>query len=758
MNKIYRLKFDKRRRELVVVSELATGAGKTTEGRAGTSCLLAGKLALLALLTGLITGGLPAMALANPDLPTGGNIFAGQGSISSSGNQMTVNQNSQNMVANWNSFDIGQNHTVEFIQPSSSAAVLNRVTGGHESRILGSLKANGQVFLINPNGVVFGGGARVNTSGFMVATKSISDADFMNGSRTFSGGSQPGAQIINQGSLTTTKGGFIVLAADQVKNSGHITTLSGRTALVATDAVTLQLDGQGLTSVTTTGSVVNALVENRGLISATDGQVWLTARGRDMLLNSVMNNSGTVDATGLSERGGSIVLDGGDSGVVSQSGTLHADGNTTGGKITLEGENIHLASGSLTFATGKTGGGEVYVGGGWQGKDGTIRNASKVVMDKGATIDVSATSTGHGGTAVLWSDDYTNFQGDIHAKGGALSGNGGRVETSSHNNLQAFGNVGSSARYGNAGEWLLDPSDVTIVGSGTDAGITNAGGIFSPTASGAQILNTSINNQLNNGTNVKIQTSDTAGQMGNIIVNTSIRKTLGGDATLTLLADKDITISAGAGITSSLGKLSLNLHTKSIDDDASITVGTRNGLDTLILLNGGDFYAGETPASKAGETTISLLNTTVSAGYITLNGTGYDGESHGVLLDGVKMKADSDITIKGKGSYQKDYESNQSVLIKDSSLESVALDISGTGTDIATGLLRSGWTGVSINKSSAKVTKTGIVSGASIRGTALVLSGGVGVSGNILFTGTSTGTGTGTSISGDITGGMVKGI
>ncbi|EEG5675030.1 filamentous hemagglutinin N-terminal domain-containing protein, partial [Salmonella enterica] len=463
MNKIYKLKFDTRRNELVVVSEITAGMGKekSTGHISALSDISAfrsrlGKLTPLAFLTGMVMGLLPMMALANPDLPTGGQIVGGQGSISSAGNQMTIHQQTQNLATNWHSFDIGKNNTVQFIQPNSSAVALNRVTGASGSQIMGTLKANGQVFILNPNGVLFGKDARVNVAGLVASTKNINTADFMKGQYTLSGSGNPGAQVISQGSLTTTKGGYIVLAGERVSNSGTITTPSGKTVLAAGKTVTLQLDNGGLTSVRVNGSVVNALVENRGLISATNGQVYLTAQGRDMLMNTVVNNSGTIEAKGLESRGGEIVLNGGDSGVVSQSGRLLADSLTgKGGKITLEGQNIHLAGNSLTSATGKTGGGEVYVGGGWQGKDGHIHNASKVVMDRSATVDVSATQNGNGGTAVLWSDDYTSFRGTILARGGAQSGNGGRVETSSHRNLQAFGAVDASARAGHGGEWLL---------------------------------------------------------------------------------------------------------------------------------------------------------------------------------------------------------------------------------------------------------------------------------------------------------------
>ncbi|EIE1477345.1 filamentous hemagglutinin N-terminal domain-containing protein, partial [Salmonella enterica] len=591
---------------------------------------LLGTLTPLAFLTGLIVSLLPGMALANPSLPTGGQIVAGQGSISTSGNQMTVNQNTQGMVTNWNSFDIGKNHTVQFVQPGSSAVALNRVTGGHESQILGTLKANGQVMLINPAGVMFGKGAKVNTAGMVASTKNISNEDFMAGRYTFSGGSQPGAEIVNQGSLTTTKGGYIVLAADRVRNQGEIRTPGGRVVLAAADRVTLQLDNTGLTAVSVNGSVVNALAENRGLISATNGQVYLTARGKDMLLNTVVNNSGTVEAKGLSERGGEIVLDGGDSGVVSQSGMLLADSDSgRGGKITLEGQNIHLAGGSLISATGETGGGEVYVGGGWQGKDSSIRHASKVVMDKTAVIDVSAKARGQGGTAVLWSDDYTNFRGTILARGGLQGGDGGRVETSSHHNLQAFGDVDASAVKGNAGEWLLDPFDITVVSGSTDTDVNEGSGndgIFTPDTGTSQVSNGTINNRLNSGTNVTIKTAKEnsgSNQWGNITVNADISHTATNNVSLTLEADGNINIT-NHSITSTTGKLDVNL----------LGAGSHDGTITLnnatVSSNGGNITLGQLNAGSDGTTSglaVSITNSTLnatSAGNISItanNGT-----------------------------------------------------------------------------------------------------------------------------------------
>ncbi|HFU7594126.1 TPA: filamentous hemagglutinin N-terminal domain-containing protein, partial [Escherichia coli] len=672
MNRIYKLKFDKRRNELVVVSEITAGVGKAkaTGSVEGVKASRRGVRAMaLSLLSGMIMMANPVTAA---NLPTGGQIVAGSGSIQTpSGNQMNIHQNSQNMVTNWNSFDIGKGNTVQFYQPNSSAVALNRVVGGGESQIMGNLKANGQVFLVNPNGVLFGKDASVSTSGFVASTRDIKNDDFMNRRYTFSGGQKAGAEIVNQGALTTNAGGYIVLAADKVSNSGTIRTPGGKTVLAAGERVTLQLDNGGLTSVQVSGDVVNALVENRGLISARDGQVYLTAHGRDMLMNTVLNVSGVVEAGGMHRQDGNIVLDGGDSGVVHLSGTLQADNASgQGGKVVVQGQNILLDKGSSITATGGQGGGEVYIGGGWQGKDSSIRNADKVVMKDGARIDVSATQQGNGGTAVLWSESFTNFRGQVSAKGGENGGNGGQVETSSHGNLQAFGSVSASAKKGKAGNWLLDPLDITIVenAGGNAANETDENGekIFSPgSATNSQVSNTSINSELNNGTSVTVLTNSTsagANQAGNITVNADINKTGGADATLTLKADGNITVNKN--ITSTAGKLNVNLAAANTSRTGTITLGNNVSITT----NGGDITAGTANASNS--VTINVTNTTlnttnnsdkgditltadridvrnanITTGNFTLNAT-----ANGANLNDVTLMAAHDINLTGKNT------------------------------------------------------------------------------------------------------------
>ncbi|EGS5117606.1 filamentous hemagglutinin N-terminal domain-containing protein, partial [Escherichia coli] len=754
MNRIYKLKFDKRRNELVVVSEITAGVGKAkATGRVeGVKASRRGVRAMaLSLLSGMIMMANPVTAA---NLPTGGQIVAGSGSIQTpSGNQMNIIQNSQNMVANWNSFDIGKGNTVQFYQPNSSAVALNRVVGGGESKIMGNLKANGQVFLVNPNGVLFGKDASVSTSGFVASTRDIKNDDFMNRRYTFSGGQKAGAEIVNQGALTTNAGGYIVLAADKVSNSGTIRTPGGKTVLAAGERVTLQLDNGGLTSVQVSGDVVNALVENRGLISARNGQVYLTALGQDMLMNTVLNVSGVVEASGMHRQDGNIVLDGGDSGVVHLSGTLQADNASgQGGKVVVQGQNILLDKGSSITATGSKGGGEVYIGGGWQGKDSSIRNADKVVMQDGARIDVSATQQGNGGTAVLWSESFTNFRGQISAKGGENGGNGGQVETSSHGNLQAFGSVSASAKKGKAGNWLLDPLDITIVqnAGGNAANETDENGekIFSPgSATQSQVSNTSINSELNNGTSVTVLTNSTSSgsnQAGNITVNADINKTSGTDATLTLKADGNINVNNN--ITSTNGKLNVNLAAANTSSTATITLGNNVNITT----NGGDITAGTANASNS--VTINVTGTTLNtsngsqAGNITLNGSRVNvtnanitagnftlnATANGADLNNVTLMAAHDINLTGNSQTGVGLQLNGTNTLN---ATNGSISLTGNSTN-GTGLQLSNGTNT-LNATNGSISLTGN----STNGTGLFLGGNKTLSasnGNINLTGNST--------------------
>ncbi|UIN02543.1 filamentous hemagglutinin N-terminal domain-containing protein [Yersinia ruckeri] len=652
MNRIYKLKFDKIRKTLIVVSELATGAGKNnTVGKIihdGITSLRLGVLCPVSLLMGLSLGLLPGLSQAT-ELPSGGHVVVGAGQITQDSNTLTVNQSGKKLGIDWNTFDVGRGHSVVFVQPDSSSVALNRVVGGGgASQIMGSLTANGQVFLLNPNGVLVGKSGQVSTGGFVASSQQISNADFVAGKITLTDQGGDG-RIVNQGNLTSSKGGYVVLSGRQVVNEGHIATPEGMTALTSATQVSLALDNSGLTGITVNGDQINALVKNQGLIVADNGQVVLTARGQNMVLKEAVNNSGVIRAQGIRRDGGDIVLDGGSQGVVTQSGLLDAGSvSGRGGKVVVEGHNIHLTQRSETLAKGGQGGGTVRVGGGWQGKDQTVHNANAVVMDKGARIDVSAIRQGNGGTAVLWSDNYTQFDGEIAARGGQNQGDGGNVETSSHGNLQVFGAVNASSSQGKAGNWLLDPADVTITTSNAANTNTTANGTttFTPTGSGSQISNTSINDQLNAGTSVTVLTNGTnvPGQLGSITLNADIAKTAGGNATLSLLADGNINLT-NHNITSTNGALNVNLNAGRSNPSGSIMLNGAN-----IRSNNGDIILRTNGVVPAG-TAINISNSILNAGSGNISLTG-NGGGIGIELKTASQLTGNNITINGTGNNQ----------------------------------------------------------------------------------------------------------
>jgi filamentous hemagglutinin family protein len=274
-------------------------------------------------------------------LPTGGAVSAGGATITSGAGTTTVNQATQNTAINWQSFSIGQAEAVRFVQPNSSSVALNRVLGSDPSSILGSLSANGKVFLLNPNGILFGQGAQVNVGGLVASTLNLSDAEFMAGKYKFSGTSN--AAVTNQGSINAD-GGYVALLGATVSNQGVISARMGTVVLAAGSAMTLDVAGDGLLNVTVDQGVVNALVQNGGLIRADGGQVLLSAQGAGTLLQTVVNNTGVIQAQTLENHNGTIKLLGDmQTGSVNVGGTLDASAPNGGNGGFIETSAAHVS-------------------------------------------------------------------------------------------------------------------------------------------------------------------------------------------------------------------------------------------------------------------------------------------------------------------------------------------------------------------------------------------------------------------------------
>jgi filamentous hemagglutinin family protein len=511
----------------------------------------------------VLGSGLSGPALAQT-LPQGGSIVGGSGAIQyTNPNLLTIQQGSDYLAIDWQSFSVGAGQTVRFVQPSSSALALNRVVGADPSQIFGQIQANGRVILLNPNGIYFGPSSHVDVNALIATTAGIRTDEFMAGTLRFDQASaNADARVVNAGLVSVAHGGFAVLAAAAVENTGRIVANGGTVVLAGTPTFAVDFHGDGLLNFAATGLVdrapagAAALVDNSGAIDAAGGRVLLTARAARDVLDNVINTSGIVVATTAQMVNGEIVIDGGDNGIVNVSGMLDASGRgagETGGTVKVLGEKVALLADSRIDAAGDRGGGTVLVGGNYQGQ-GPEPNARMVYMDARAVIDASATAQGDGGRVILWADETTRFDGTILARAGLAGGDGGFVETSGKIVLRVGlgALVDASAPAGANGTWLLDPNNISIVtGAGASTNISGNPSFLS-TDDNAQIYDATINTALDAGNNVTVTTGTggTDGQTGIITVSGDILNSTGGARTLTLTAVGAINITGTIGGTS----------------------------------------------------------------------------------------------------------------------------------------------------------------------------------------------------------------
>lgn len=536
--------------------------------------------------------------------PQGGKVVGGSAHIYQSGAITTINQSSSRSVINWNSFDIGKNETVRHNMPSANSAGLHRVVGGGgASQIMGQLQSNGNVYLVNPAGVLIHKGARIDVNSFTATSRDISNDNFMKGNMVFDKPGRPNAEVINQGAISVKENGLAALVAPTVRNDGVIAGKLAKVALASGDSTwKLDMHGDDLITFTVDEKDVDALhavdgtplagVENSGSIKAEGGVVVLSAAQLDGIVGSVVN-SGEVSAASAELKGGKIVFKGAGSGidilntgtvdvssVVADGGSVHMDtdgkthnsgviaatGGRQGGKVVVTGKDVALTGKAKIDVSGNKGGGTALVGGNALGK-GPERNARTTKVEKGAAIVADARTKGDGGQVVVWSDEKTNFDGTITARGGSDGGNGGKVETSGKS-LK----VGDSARVdtrvskGIHGQWLLDPMDFVIAESGGDMT--------------GEALSANLETS-----NVRIESANGVRDgHGDIFVNSSV--SWDADNTLSLDAERNIYINVDITATGDHAGLNLLPAGDYMLGDAKITL---SGADPRLSIKGEDY-------------------------------------------------------------------------------------------------------------------------------------------------------------------------
>ena len=463
MNRIYRLIWSDKSGTFVAVAEIVKSGKKSSGGS------VVGSGGSRFALKGLAVSLMLAFASNAYALPNGGSVTAGGAIITSTGTSTTISQSTANAAINWQSFSIGQGEAVQFVQPNSSSITLNRVLGPDPSSILGNLSANGKVFLLNPNGILFGQGAQVNVGGLVATTLNLSDSDFMAGRYQFSGAGS--GAILNQGSINAD-GGYVALLGAQVSNEGVISARLGTVALAAGKAITLDLAGDELLNVTVNQGAVNALVQNGGLIQADGGQVLLTAMAAGSLLQSAVNNTGVIQAQSIENHNGTIKLMGDmQSGTVNVGGTLDASAPNggDGGFIETSAAHVKIANGTIINTQSA------------QGKAGTwlIDPFDFTIGDAiGDDITPADLATALAGNVIISSNDGdSGVDGDINVNNDVTWGAATTLTLNAVRNVNLNANITATT-----GSLVLTAGTDIIVNAMPGTGITTTDGSITWTA------------------------------------------------------------------------------------------------------------------------------------------------------------------------------------------------------------------------------------------------------------------------------------
>ena len=338
-----------------------------------------------------------------------------------------------------------------------------------------------------------------------------------------SGGTNGGIITVDSPNGTTDFNGT-ALATGGTGDGGIITVTGAEGVTVGNSGV---LDASGGTN----GGIINVTSENgsatfNGTALATGGSGdggQITVSGAEGV---TVGNGALLDASG-GANGGVIVVDGID-GVTNFNGTARATGGSgVGGRIDITGASVVAGGTALIDASGATGGGQINVGGGFQGKDTSITNAQNTTVGNGAQLLADATGSGLGGQVVVWADNDTLFSGMISAQG--ISG-GGLVEVSGRERLGFDGYVSTMAANGSAGILLLDPTDGTV-----STGTQNLAG--NPFIINSTTLGTSLASN-----NVVISTPAANADRGTITFNNTVTWNSGNS--LSVLAHGDLIFNA----------------------------------------------------------------------------------------------------------------------------------------------------------------------------------------------------------------------
>lgn len=507
--------------------------------------------------------------------PSGADIILGEVSITYPNSKTVQILTGKQAIIHWKTFSIDKEETTRFVMPNKSSSVLNRVTGGDMSHLLGRLQSNGRVFLINPKGILMGESSVINTAAFIGSSFDILNREFLADKNiTFEGST---GTITNLGKVVA-RDGDVVLIGVQVVNEGNIAAPNGSVALVSAQQVLLQTTGEEkiLIRKEFKGPPQEVGVENSGSIQAlqTELKTFGSAYG------CAIKDTGTINALAAAEKGGRIFL-------IAEKGSVDAGGSLTaaGGEIHVLGSQVVITPEAAINTSHDLGGGVILIGGDYRGKNPSIAQAQYVRIEEGALLTADGLQNGNGGRVIIWSDQQTGFFGKISAQGGAQSGNGGLVEISSLGLITPFGEVTTHAENGATGTLLLDPCAVTVSNQVDSGFVLGSPPSYNFGTSAASNINTTTLEAFLHNNNVVIDASASGTALeGSVIFQDVVNWASPNSLTVTANDSTTSFIQFLSSIAAPRGSLILNGGTVIVGDSSQmLTEPVSIAVDTLTI-------------------------------------------------------------------------------------------------------------------------------------------------------------------------------
>jgi filamentous hemagglutinin family protein len=627
LNHVYRTIWNQALGAMVAVAEIASSAGRRSGGAArSTSARLViddAAQPLRAISLSILVALMVSPALAQT-LPSGGvAVHGGAAFNTTQPNRLTVTTTngagSNHSAINWNSFSIGSGNTTNFVQPNAGSLSINRVVTNTPSQLFGTLSSNGKLVLVNQSGIAVGAGAVVDTAGFTASALAMSEADAVSGRLRFGGGSS--ANLTVDGNIIA-RGGDVVLIAPSVDvaKTALVESQGGSVVLAAGQSV--EVTGRGLEGITLQVQAPTDQAINLGTLKGDAVGIFA----------GTLRHSGMIQAVQANMEGGKVVLRAVGDAYVEGQGQINATSAVgKGGSVDVLGNRVAIAGQSLIDVSGQQGGGNIRVGGDFQGKNAAVQNANMTYVGPDATLKADAVDSGNGGRVIVWADQQTQGYGTISARGGAQSGDGGFVEVSGKNKLAFDARVNTLAPHGKAGTLLLDPLDIDVINSGTVP--LNQVDQFSDIPSTiAQVSPTLINAAT---TNVVLQATR------DITFNSPVLMTNPG---VGLSAEAGGIIAVQAPITTTGGNISL--YANAPGSGGPGPGGSAVYVQAAISSNGGAISLRSDSSDVGGNSVVLAANVNAgAAGTITLTALNDRIQQTGGSLTGASLIANADYTI-----------------------------------------------------------------------------------------------------------------